>query len=420
MKLLYIAFYFAPDNTVSAIRTTKFAKYLPQFGVQPYVFTADRADVQSNPALLAQLPDNVVIHRKKCRIKSVPGFYSAETKIETGITKLKIALKDILFSPDKYIWWNLSLLPELINTIRREKIDIAMACGDPFSSFVTLIILKKLCGIPMVIDLRDPWKDNVCELKQSAFRRFSSAFWEKRCVEHADGVISVNDVIVDSLRKYQTAAKFLTLTNGFDLDDFKNIDAPQQAKDEFVFLYTGRYSIFKEDYNPTSVIDAFLNFLAQVPNKNIKLVFIGQTDNETLNYIDQLPGNNVQGLPSLPRDEFLNKQKQAHALIHFFYPQTHDAVFSMKMYEYMLHRKPILSFNVEEGLLHDYLVQHQLGASVDSHNIAGMTDAFLKTYQGRITFNDAFDVSNIERFDFRNLSQHLAEFLKELVTRNQQ
>ena len=40
-KLLLIAYFFPPFNTVGAIRAAKFAKYLPEYGWEPIVLTAN-------------------------------------------------------------------------------------------------------------------------------------------------------------------------------------------------------------------------------------------------------------------------------------------------------------------------------------------------------------------------------------------
>ena len=38
-KLLLVAYHFLPDAEVGVIRPAKFAKYLPEFGHEPYVIT---------------------------------------------------------------------------------------------------------------------------------------------------------------------------------------------------------------------------------------------------------------------------------------------------------------------------------------------------------------------------------------------
>jgi len=40
-KVLVVSFYFHPTNKIAAVRSGKFAKYLPRFGWEPFVLTAD-------------------------------------------------------------------------------------------------------------------------------------------------------------------------------------------------------------------------------------------------------------------------------------------------------------------------------------------------------------------------------------------
>ena len=118
MKLLLLTYNFAPYNTVGAIRNIKFTKFLSRFGVIPYVFTSDRTDLESVPRMLLDIPKDVRIYRKKCRMRSIPGFYASTTERQSLFIKIKVFLKDILFSPDKYIWWNLSYLPKMIRFVK--------------------------------------------------------------------------------------------------------------------------------------------------------------------------------------------------------------------------------------------------------------------------------------------------------------
>ncbi|NLJ28327.1 MAG: glycosyltransferase family 4 protein [Deltaproteobacteria bacterium] len=42
-RILIIAFHFPPDAAVGGVRPAKFAKYLPEFGWEPYVLTVDQS-----------------------------------------------------------------------------------------------------------------------------------------------------------------------------------------------------------------------------------------------------------------------------------------------------------------------------------------------------------------------------------------
>ena len=40
-KVLVISYHFTPDAAVGAVRSAKFAKYLPQFGWEPIILTVE-------------------------------------------------------------------------------------------------------------------------------------------------------------------------------------------------------------------------------------------------------------------------------------------------------------------------------------------------------------------------------------------
>ena len=61
-KVLMIAYAFPPTGGPGVQRSAKFAKYLPQFGWLPTVWTADEVDgLPRDPTLCDELPSEVVV-----------------------------------------------------------------------------------------------------------------------------------------------------------------------------------------------------------------------------------------------------------------------------------------------------------------------------------------------------------------------
>lgn len=413
IKLLYFCPFYAPYNEVGSYRVTKFSKFLAKNNIKQYIFTAN-FNTNINANLYNDIPKTAEIFRKNINIPEIKSL-SAVNKKKGLLNSLKFLIKDLLFSPDKYIWWSLAYLPKMIKLIKKEKIDIIMACGDPFSTFVTAYFVKKICGIPLIIDFRDPWKNHLINLKQSFIRRFFDAFWEKRCVLSADLIISVTEQIVNDLRKYKSKGKVIKLSNGFDIDDFSHLkNVPEKQTDnELIILYTGKYSIKYQDYNPDKVIEIFLKFKNKNDLDNVKLIFVGKTDQETLDMYKNI-SEKVVFHQLLPRDKVIAMQKDADILLHYHYPMVRENAISVKMYEYALCGKPIISLNTCKGDLFNFLKENQFGETADIYDEKQSINLFEKAVNKQIKIcNDPYN--QLQKYDFKNITSTLIENLKELT-----
>ena len=88
-NVLIAAYYFPPYALVSAVRITKFCKYLPQFGWKPWILTVDPDFYQGR--ILSEVPSEV----NKMKIHRIP-FYRFPGAVAIG--KLLFPLILIFFA----------------------------------------------------------------------------------------------------------------------------------------------------------------------------------------------------------------------------------------------------------------------------------------------------------------------------------
>lgn len=405
MKILFLSYYLDSKNNVGAIRPSKFIKYLKKKDHKLFIFSSEKVNIECEK-----------LYVKTAKSRGGSTFYKNiydKSLLHQLINRLKILIKDLLFSPDKQIWWNIKHLPAMIRIIKRYDIDIAYATGSPFSTFISLNLLKKFCSIPIIIDFRDPWKDSITLKKQSFFRKFIVKFWEKRCVRNADGIIAVNDAIAKQLDEYNPEGKIVTITNGFDPDDFVT-NAHIAKNDDFVFLYTGKYSINREDYNPETVFKAFKRFKELNPNKSI-LRFVGPTDHDTLEYSRKYETDGVICESAKPKKEIINIQKAADAFLQFQYPHNYDDVIPMKIYEYAYQKKIILSFNIKKGILFDFLKDNGFGFTASSHDLDEMATLFKQACNNSLNFSQNSDIAILNKYNYKTLTLKLFKLFKAVL-----
>ncbi len=414
-KVLVFSYFFAPQNIVSSIRVTKFVKFMARDGYESYIYTSDDSSIMINDSLLKDIPDNTHIHRKKyireiqrSSGKSVPGKIGL-------INKAKRIIIDIFFSPDKYVWWSLLQVPEIIKTIKKHDIEYVYTTGNPFSLMLAMVIVKKITKVNLIIDFRDPWVGNVVTENHTFVRKLINRLFEKVCVRKADAVISVTSEIIENLKSYSSnKSKFHHIPNGYDPEDFKSVKKNRRDDNVFEFLYTGKYSVNIDNYNPETVIKAFIKFSGNKNDKRYILRFIGNSDKQTSDYLKDLRTDNVIFEPAMAREEVLQNQASADALLHFYYPRTHTDAISMKVFEYAHQQKPIISFNVMEGELFDFMTKNKLGISEVSNNI----DKMVKAFQNMVKHHDEYGKSSqLSDYNYEKLTGRLINIMKLLQER---
>ena len=109
-------------------------------------------------ALLKDIPEGVKIyhaHSLEPSYASKQTFSNADK--QQGIKVLAKKYITMMLLPDLQILWWPGLVAKLIKAIKTEKPDCLFVTAPPFSSFIPVVVLGKLFGIPVLLDYRDEW-----------------------------------------------------------------------------------------------------------------------------------------------------------------------------------------------------------------------------------------------------------------------
>jgi glycosyltransferase involved in cell wall biosynthesis len=360
------------------------------------------------------IPDDAIVYRKKIRFPEFDSM-NVNTKKKKLFHKLCLVIKDLFFSPDKFIWVVLSLLPKMIRTIKKEKIKVVIISGSPFSSFIAGFVLKKLLRIKLILDFRDPWSNMPVNKKHGYLRRKSISFWEKTCVKNADMITGCTDSVLSDLQAmYDPKGKLLKIPNGFDPDDLVSLNkCVSEQKNSFTFLYTGKYMINSDEYSPQNLVNAFIYFLNKYDIKDCLLKLIGLTDEKTRKYINNLKCEQIIMNDLMPKQDVLGEISIADVLLHFYYPETHTDTISLKLYEYAMFSKPIISLNTKNGEMYDFIKTYKLGETVDTNNIEEISEILYKAYCGKVDFCQN-PIETLHDYNVENLTSILVKNIKDL------
>ena len=187
--LLFIAYYFPPDNESGAERPARFAKYLVAEGVPVYVVSSRQYG--SNLPLPA---------------------------VSTVAREASSLLQRLLPYNEQLPW-----LPQAQKAIRRlmrkHSVSAIFSTSPPTSAHLAALYVKRRTGLKWVADLRDPISGNPFRSKTRA--RLYDRWIEKQIVMTADAVISNADPAARELRNRYPgfAHKIYCIPNGFDASD---------------------------------------------------------------------------------------------------------------------------------------------------------------------------------------------------------
>jgi glycosyltransferase involved in cell wall biosynthesis len=110
--------------------------------------------------------------------------------------------------------------------------------ASPFTDHLIALLLVKLSGLPWVADFRDLWVDRP-NFPKNRWRLFIDRKLEKMVIQRADHVITATSLMAEHFKRFYPNAKYTSITNGYDEDDFTKPGTLIPDGQEFILTYTG-------------------------------------------------------------------------------------------------------------------------------------------------------------------------------------
>lgn len=440
-KVLFIAYLFPPVAGGGVQRSSKFVKYLPQFDWEPIVLTVKEPyDFYSDDDLFNEVKENCKIYRTFSiePMKWVRKIIKRTSQIRielnnTGELRVKkslkpqflVKLKTYFLIPDNEILW----LPFAVwrgwRIIKKEKPLVIYSTASPFTDHLIALILKKLTRIPWVADFRDFWVDRA-NFPQNKFRLFIDRKLEAIVFKNADHIITATPLMTEHFSKLYPDAKFTTITNGYDEDDFLRIENLQTPENEFRITYTG---IFNKEQDPQKIFQAVKNLIIKNNEfqNRINLRFIGQLDNpgdfENINSLKGLGLDKYSEIISYqPHQKVIEEMCKASVLLLLVgeYPKS-AGIFTGKLFEYLRAKKPILAVVHPAGVAAEIVRKTNSGIVVSHANVDEIAEGISKLFELYKTnqLENIFIRNDIKKYNRKYLTGELSEVFNKIISQSE-
>lgn len=226
-SVLVISYYSPPYKSVYGTqRITKFIKFLVKNRWQVSLIT-------TTPASAADRDDSAELISDGVHLVRLPPIPLHGKYFGKGI-----------FIPDDFVSWVRPATAAAINVARERDASLIFATAPPYSNLLIGAIAASKLEVPFIPDFRDPWTkiDLGWIIDRPILRQLNSWMestllnWSHRIVM-TDEKKYINDYFSNSDASVQQ--KVVSITNGFDEEDFKGLNAVEVRREKFTISYVG-------------------------------------------------------------------------------------------------------------------------------------------------------------------------------------
>ena len=363
-RLLIITYYWPPNGGAGVQRWLKFAKYLPEHGWQPVIYTPSNPEViLPDAALELEVPKEAELVKRP--ITEPYGFYKQLTgrgkdeKVHTAFLSEEkrqgwredaaLWVRSNLFIPDARVWWVKPSIRHLKAYLKDHPVDAVVTTGPPHSLHLIGRALKHDLGLHWIADWRDPWTniDFYQQLKLTGWADRKHRRLERAVLKEADHTIAVGWTMAAELEALG-ANHVDVITNGYDPADVSS--PPATVDDAFSLVHVGSLSATR---NAPELWKALAQLCRQDPAfaTKLKLRFVGAVDHTVLASIAGAGlADKVEWTGPVSHAEAMRHMQQARVLL-LLLNDTANAkgILTSKLFEYLSVGRPLLSIGPKDG-----------------------------------------------------------------------
>ncbi len=415
-----ICYYYPPLTDVGCKRSVAFAKYWKKAGWEPHVLSVKNPDKTYCSLGEAPTPEGVPV----TYTYSLFNLYKFLGKVNglcsriLGLVGIKLQhnyFYDIFCIPDLFIGWVLPGIISGLRTIKAKKIDIIYVSCSPFSAGIIGWWLKKITGIPLVIDYRDPFGLDISKFQKAAFNQIGFRKpvnrWIAGVILNASDLFTVTteetrELYIEQFPRLKD--KIHTVYNGFDHHLLTKIEEEEKFS-KFTIIYTGNfYYEIEFDYFFEGL--GLLKKEGRINPDNFQFLFYGGRIGRICDALSRYEVNDLIHIKSrIPYSEILVEIKRSHLqLLRIAQPMI-----STKLFEGIALNIPFLA-TVPKGEVERIVKKYSPSSCVVTNCCSGAISSCIREVilrYGKRRIKDNFVNSFLETYSRKSQSQRILDLI---------
>ncbi|MCB0756391.1 MAG: glycosyltransferase family 4 protein [Flavobacteriales bacterium] len=422
--MLIITYYWPPSGGAGVQRRLKFAKYLPEFGYEPIIYTPENPEFPVvDESLLKDIPEGITVLKQPIwepynwyrqflgqKDKKIGAGFVSEKKEPGLLHKISVWVRGNFFIPDARKFWIKPSVQYLSEYLKANPVDAVVSTGPPHSMHLIALGLKKQLGVKWIADFRDPWTniDFYKELMLSSQSDRKHHALEKEVLTTADKVITIGYTMTKEMEGLG-AKNVETITNGFDEDDFPETEA--SVDEGFTISHIGTFS-------PSRNHPLFWKALAELKEENqqfaklFKLTTVGVVDYHVATAIEESGLlENWERIDYVSHAEVLRYQRSSKVLL-VSINNTPNAtgILPGKFFEYLASGRPILAIGPKQSDIGTVLSKTKAGIIAEPTDLDELKQSILSLFEGNGKLTR--DETEIAKFSRRGLTEELVQTIE--------
>lgn len=433
-KVLIIIYYWPPSGGAGVQRWLKFVKYLRGYGWEPIIYTPENAEIPVvDTSLQKDVPRNLTILRTPIwepysvykrfigqkQDERIGAGFLTERRRPKFSEKISIWLRGNFFIPDARMFWIKPSIKYLVDYLKKNPVDVVVSSGPPHSMHLIAQGLKEKLNIPWLADFRDPWT-NIDYYENLMLTKLADKIHhrlEANVLKNADVVVSVSESMSLEFLKggnfNGASSKFVTITNGFDEDDFYTGAVEMDKK--FSIVHIGTLVKSRNSLILWQVLSELVTTNGDFA-ECLEIKLIGKVDIDILESIEQYKLSKfVNKIDYLSHSEVGRLQQQSQVLLLLINnTKSSKGILTGKFFEYLSAHRPIVAIGPADGDAAKILMQTNSGKMADYNDSKGLRQIIVSYFEHYKKGELNVDLKQISCFSRRVLTGKLVHELNNI------
>ncbi|WP_299217633.1 glycosyltransferase [uncultured Dokdonia sp.] len=366
-KVLIVCYYWPPAGGPGVQRWLKFIKYLPDFDIEPIVYTPENPNYPIvDSSMMAEVPSSLTVLKQPIKepyrfasllsrkqTKTISAGIVLKATQQSLVERLLLYIRGNFFIPDARVGWVNPSVRFLEKYVSEHDIDTVITTGPPHSMHLIGMQLKaKITAdgtkkLHWITDFRDPWTTIGYhdKLKMTAKTKRKHKALERQVLETADQILVTSPTTKKEFNAI-TTKPITVITNGFDTTSSEAvaIDA------NFTLSHIGS---LLSDRNPLVLWKVLAKLIKENDSfrERFELKLVGKVSQEVIDSIKSYGlEKHLTLVGYVSHQEAITLQRQAAVLLLIeIDAEITKGIIPGKVFEYLAAQRPILALGPKDA-----------------------------------------------------------------------